>query len=196
MPEPARAKPGRPRDPSKDDAALEATTALIAENGFHRLRIDDIAARAGIPKSTIYRRWPSLHALVIDAYRVAFPVPDFDPDLDPFEFIDLVIDATASVVERDALGATLPIAGATIMQDEDLAEQFAAAFVDPYMEALTGAIQRGEAEGRFTTALPAEDLAAMVMGRFAMGAIFKRRRTDPAAIKKSVRVLLGVPQSP
>jgi AcrR family transcriptional regulator len=49
---------GRPRDPSCDAAILEATVELIAEVGYDRTSLDAVAARAGVSKPTIYRRWP------------------------------------------------------------------------------------------------------------------------------------------
>lgn len=49
---------GRPRDPSCDRAILGATIELLAEVGYDRTSIDAVAARAGVSKPTIYRRWP------------------------------------------------------------------------------------------------------------------------------------------
>jgi AcrR family transcriptional regulator len=49
---------GRPRDPSVDEAILEATIALLAELGYDRMTVDAVASRAGVSKPTIYRRWP------------------------------------------------------------------------------------------------------------------------------------------
>jgi AcrR family transcriptional regulator len=49
---------GRPRDPSCDLAILQATIELLAEVGYDRTSIDAVAARAGVSKPTIYRRWP------------------------------------------------------------------------------------------------------------------------------------------
>jgi AcrR family transcriptional regulator len=66
--------PGRPRSALADDAIIEATLALLVDEGFDRLSMDAVAARAGVGKATIYRRWPSKEALVIDAVaRRALP---------------------------------------------------------------------------------------------------------------------------
>lgn len=59
--------PGRPLDSSRDAAILRATLEGLVELGYDRLSMDDIARRAHAGKGTLYRRWPSKAALVVDA---------------------------------------------------------------------------------------------------------------------------------
>src|SRR4051794_23051797 len=58
---------GRPRDARCDHAILQATLDLLAEGGAGSLSIDGVAARAGAGKATIYRRWTSKEALLLEA---------------------------------------------------------------------------------------------------------------------------------
>jgi AcrR family transcriptional regulator len=60
-------KPGRPRSAQAHKAILNSTLELLAEEGFQGLSIEEVAARAGVGKTTIYRRWSSKEELVIDA---------------------------------------------------------------------------------------------------------------------------------
>lgn len=60
-------RPGRPRDPSRDVAILDATLSLLAETGYGALTMEAVAARAGVGKATVYRRWPGKEQLVVDA---------------------------------------------------------------------------------------------------------------------------------
>ncbi|MEJ8280896.1 TetR/AcrR family transcriptional regulator [Pseudonocardia spirodelae] len=48
-------------------ATLEAALALAAELPYPQVTIEAIAARAGVGKATIYRRWPHRGALMVDA---------------------------------------------------------------------------------------------------------------------------------
>ncbi|WP_029145185.1 TetR/AcrR family transcriptional regulator [Microbacterium luticocti] len=61
-------------------AILEAALAELAEVGYAQVTMDAVARRAGASKASLYRRWPSRAALVVDAvYRVA-PDPEHPPD--------------------------------------------------------------------------------------------------------------------
>ncbi len=58
---------GRPLDPTRDAAILQAALDGLAEVGYDRLTMDEIAARAHAGKGALYRRWPSKAALIVDA---------------------------------------------------------------------------------------------------------------------------------
>jgi AcrR family transcriptional regulator len=64
---PTRRPRGRPRDARADQAILAAALEAMAEAGVRDLRVDDVAARAGVGKATIYRRYRSKDALVAAA---------------------------------------------------------------------------------------------------------------------------------
>ncbi len=65
-------RPGRPRDECVEAEIVEACLDLLVEVGFSRLTVDGVAARAGVGKATIYRRWPSKGALVLAASECVF----------------------------------------------------------------------------------------------------------------------------
>ncbi|MFG1652121.1 TetR/AcrR family transcriptional regulator [Micromonospora sp. NPDC049275] len=65
-----RGPPGPPRSLRADEAIIEATLDLLAEGStIEALSIEAIAARAGVGKATIYRRWAGKDALLLDALR-------------------------------------------------------------------------------------------------------------------------------
>lgn len=47
-------------------AVMDATQDVLVEHGFHGLTMDQVAARAGVGKTTVYRRWGSRAGLVTD----------------------------------------------------------------------------------------------------------------------------------
>jgi AcrR family transcriptional regulator len=63
-----RKAPGRPRDARADEAILAAVLALLTGGqSADGISIEAVAAKAGVGKATIYRRWPNKEALLIDA---------------------------------------------------------------------------------------------------------------------------------
>jgi AcrR family transcriptional regulator len=74
-----RRGPGRPREERVTGAVLEAVLALATEQGVEAVTMDAVAARAGVSKPAIYRRWKSKQELVIAAAETRIgllPVPD------------------------------------------------------------------------------------------------------------------------
>lgn len=71
---------GRPRNPGTDERITAAAAELILQHGFEGTTMDDVAARAGVGKATVYRRWPSKEDLAVAAvetlYAEEFPEPD------------------------------------------------------------------------------------------------------------------------
>ena len=78
--EPVRRGRGRPRDPETDKRIVAAAADLMLQRGFDRMTVDDVAARAGVGKATVYRRWPSKQDLAVEAmtelFATEFPEPD------------------------------------------------------------------------------------------------------------------------
>ena len=65
--------PGRPRSVDRDEAIVAAAIDELIANGYSGLSIEAVAARAGVAKTTIYRRWAGKDELVLaarpDIYR-------------------------------------------------------------------------------------------------------------------------------
>jgi len=75
---PAYRRPGRPRSEQADQAIIEATLDLFGEQGFEGVCVEAVAARAGVGKATIYRRWPNKEELLLAALgsmKSPFPEP-------------------------------------------------------------------------------------------------------------------------
>jgi AcrR family transcriptional regulator len=62
-----RRGPGRPRSPQADAAILRAALSVLAEDGWPGFTVEKVAARAGVAKTTLYRRWSSRADLAVGA---------------------------------------------------------------------------------------------------------------------------------
>ncbi len=71
---------GRPRSTKADAAIRLAVIELLAEGGYHGLRVDDVAERSGVSKTTIYRRYPAKATLVVGVLEFIrseqIPIPE------------------------------------------------------------------------------------------------------------------------
>lgn len=71
---------GRPRDPELDARIREHALDLLLDRGIEGTTMDEVAARAGAGKASVYRRWSSKEELVLDALdhvvRAEVPIPD------------------------------------------------------------------------------------------------------------------------
>ena len=73
-------RPGRPRSQQSRAAVLRATSELMREVGLRAMTTDDIAARSGASKATIYKWWPNKYAVAVEAFLSEMAVESPDPD--------------------------------------------------------------------------------------------------------------------
>ena len=72
-------RPGRPRSEQAEQAIIEATLDLFGEQGFEGVCVEAVAARAGVGKATIYRRWPNKEELLLAALgSMKSPIPELE----------------------------------------------------------------------------------------------------------------------
>src|SRR5215475_6460046 len=98
---------GRPRDPDVDRAILRETLTQLDDGGYERLRVADVGRRAGVGLGSLYRRWPTKYALVVDALRAAAPADQAEPTDDPVEDLVAVLAGLAEELSRH--GALLSV---------------------------------------------------------------------------------------
>lgn len=140
---------GRPRSEHTERAILVAVTALLAERGLADITMDEVAARAGVSKASVYRRWPSKGTLAFDAFMAAFLERQPSPDSgDLGRDLLAALRSWARAVRRPTTGRTLKGLIAEIQSDPELADAWRERFVIPvrarHRLLAERAIQRGE----------------------------------------------------
>ncbi len=127
----ARKRAGRPRSADADRAILAATRASLAEQGWGGLTLGDVAARAGVAKTTLYRRWPGKNELVVDAIAALFEEQLDLPDSGGLEAdIEGVVLRCAELLGRPDTGTALMAVLAEAGRDEALRRRIRSAIVD------------------------------------------------------------------
>lgn len=158
-----RRSPGRPRDIGADQAILSATLDLLYKRGYTGLTIDEVAVRAGVAKTTIYRRWPSkpvlVAAAVSDRAAMTFTMPDTGSTrLDLVELIRLASSALS--------GASGVIMRALIRESgqSDLLLALVQGIVHSRRELYTAVLDRAVARGDLPADLDRELFIDLLMG--------------------------------
>ena len=111
---------------------VSATAQLLDEVGFASMTIEEVAARAGAGKATIYRRWPTKGALAMDALMAeidpAAPFPDTGSAIEDFR---LQLRAVARVFNRPRIRHTVTGVVSEGQSDPELPSAFAERYMNP-----------------------------------------------------------------
>ena len=139
-----------PRVERSRQAILEATLQLLARDGdVGSLTVEAVAARSGVAKTTIYRRWRDKWELALDAVmidmlpRLDEPVDVGDTRKELLTFINSVVKMLATPPYGQAMQALV----SQIATDADLARVYREQVVEPRHAELTPVIKRGIARG-------------------------------------------------
>ena len=144
-----------PRVERSKAVILDATLALLAEEGVGGLTVDAVAARAGVGKATVYRHWSSRAELVVDA--VSTLVVD-DEAVDHGNLRDdlrAVYERISQVCSTGILAQVMPTLAEAASRDPELGTVHRE-FVDRRRRHLMSALERAEARGELR---PGVDLA-------------------------------------
>jgi AcrR family transcriptional regulator len=139
---------GRPRDARTDRAILEATLELIAELGVYEFRTEDVAARAGVGKGAIYRRYDSKDALVTAAIAALVGEEIAVPDTGSTREDLLVLMREAVHLYSGSLaGRLMPNLIGAMARKRDLAKAVREGFLAARRAALSEVLRRGITRG-------------------------------------------------
>ncbi|QRO02675.1 TetR/AcrR family transcriptional regulator [Archangium violaceum] len=168
---------------------LEATLEELALVGYGALRIEDVAARAGVNKTTIYRRWPMKQELVDAALHSVTVARIIQPDTGSLRGDLLEIGRHMATLMSSAEGQALR----RILIAEERNPEFMAiaGLLRESMDALPlpvieAARTRGELAPGLESVLPFQVLAASVQHRLFM----ERRGIDEGYLEQLVDLIL------
>jgi AcrR family transcriptional regulator len=184
-------RPGRPRDARHDQAILEATLVMLRERGYGGLTIDGVAARAGVGRPTIYRRWASKPALVVaalvDSARLALPMLDTGSLRD-----DLIAVQRHQVELMNSPDNRRVTAGliADLAADPQLAERYVTEYLVPRRAAVWQVLQRGVDRGELDANVDFAFVYDLLVGPLFMRAVVWGEPLAPEAAEKTADVIL------
>jgi len=180
---------GRPRSEEAHQAILDATLALLAEVGFSALTVEGVAARAGVGKATIYRRWTSKVPLVVEAFGGLPAFSDFDTGSLAGD-LKSMLRAYLDLFNKTPLATVLPALASERAHDPALAELF-----NPVLRQrrspLLAALERARDRGELAADVDLELAADLIVGPIAVRLFFTGRRIQPKMVDPMVEMALG-----
>src|SRR6202045_120275 len=174
---PANRRPGRPRSEQAEQAIIEATLDLFAEQGFEGVGAEAVATRAGVGKATIYRRWPNKEELLLAAFgSLKSPFPE----LAGVSVRDDLL-AMVKVMCADKSDPRKARRYALLLGDGDkyprLMARYMETVVEPRREAMRAVIRRGTQTGELRPDTDVE-IAMLTL----TGACMAREKTPDGAL--------------
>jgi AcrR family transcriptional regulator len=161
--------PGRPRSGAADQAILDAALAVFAESGLDGLTVEGVAARAGVGKATIYRRYPCKVDLVIAAARALTDAEVPKPDTGSVDGdLRAIVRNLVRLVTTTVAGRAVPQLVAEAERNDEMRQahsQFIAGRRAGTMDALRSGIERGELRPDTDVDLVAEMATAPIFFR-------------------------------
>jgi AcrR family transcriptional regulator len=158
-----RKAPGRPRSARADEAITEAVLDLLADGiAFEALSMEAVAARAGVGKATIYRRWPNKEALIVDA------VATVKGDLPKIGGVSIRDDLVAllrpmGAPQHSRAGKITPCLLTELQRNPEL-NQCYQRITEPRRELMREVLRRGVREGLLRPDIDLEIVMTMLVG--------------------------------
>lgn len=183
------ARIGRPRSQKAERAIVEATLDILSERGIADLTIESVAARAGVGRPTIYRRWPSKLALVMAAITTLPELRVPETGTLHGDLRKLAADVLA-ILRSSPLGRVLPHLFSERSDDAALREAIARYKTDRSAPWVT-VIQRGIARGELPPGTSREIVQVLVGGAVMQQFWTGGHPRDAAVLDEVVSIVLA-----
>ncbi|MFF1307902.1 TetR/AcrR family transcriptional regulator [Streptomyces sp. NPDC058307] len=194
---PAPRAAGRPRSAAADTAILAATRAALVELGWSKLTLGDVATRAGVAKTTLYRRWAGKNELVVDAVAELFDELELPDSGTLAADIEGVVLQFAAILARPEAKNGLMAVVAESCRDDALRERIRSSIVDRQKRLVLQGRERAQARGELPP--PADPVEAartadlifdMVAGAVVHRTLVSAEPADEAWVRGFTQVLL------
>ena len=178
-------RPGRPRSELAEQAIIAAALAVFAECGPDAMGIEQVAARAGVGKATIYRRWPGKEDLLLDvvgALRTPLPQPQgrsVRADL------TALVEALCKEAADPRRGRQFALLLGDGLKYPRLLARYNELVMEPRREVLASVLRRGLATGELREGVDVDAAVALLTGAV-LARIGRGREVTDARYAQSV----------
>lgn len=183
--------PGRPRSARSHQAMLQATLELLAEVGFETMSIEAIASRAGVGKTTIYRRYSRKAELVADAIesiREEVLIPDTGS---LWGDMDALIQNAAQISLNPLGRQTVAMIISSASSNAEFAQIYWTKYLQPRREAFAVVVERAKARQEVKPDLDPGLVFDTMSGIMLYGMIFQPTSESwEAYVRRSLELIL------
>ena len=187
-------EPVDPRVERSRQVILQAALDELGQVGYGMFRIESVAARAGVGKSTIYRHWRDKLALIADAFETFHVqmVPNTEMG-SARERIESLVHHVAEVFVDSTFSVCIPALIEGAERDPRL-RRFHHRYSAERRQSLIDVIAEGVAAGDFSAGLDPELAALALLGPIVYSRLMSSEPFDPARTHDLVDAVLGVPR--
>jgi|CZKL01.1.fsa_nt_gi AcrR family transcriptional regulator len=163
--EPRSARPrGRPSSDSVHRALVEAALEEFVERGYHAMSMESIAARAGVSKLSLYRRWNSKLAITAEVFRLLRETIPFEDHGSLESDIRSLIKQSIGSRDTKSTAKILLRTMGEISGNTELMALYREHILTPRMEQLRALLERAKARRELRSDLPIDVACAMIGG--------------------------------
>ncbi|MGQ4440246.1 TetR/AcrR family transcriptional regulator C-terminal ligand-binding domain-containing protein, partial [Streptomyces violaceoruber] len=188
---------GRPRSAAADTAILAATRAALVDLGWSKLALGDVATRAGVAKTTLYRRWAGKNELVVDAVAELFDELELPDRGSLAADIEGVVLQFAAILARPEARSGLMAVVAESTRDDALRERIRTSIVERQKRLVLEGRARAQARGELPPETDATEAARtadlifdVVAGAVVHRTLVSARAADEEWVRGLTQVLL------
>ncbi len=189
---------GRPRSATADAAILEATRQGLVELGWSKLTLGAVATRAGVAKTTLYRRWAGKSELVVDAVAELFDELELPDRGSLAADIEGVVLQFAALLGRPETKTALMAVVAESTTDEPLRHRIRESIVDRQKRLVLAGRKRAQERGELpvepdasAAARTADLIFDVIAGAVVHRALVSAEPVDEEWARRFTLLLLG-----
>ncbi|WP_405058111.1 TetR/AcrR family transcriptional regulator [Kribbella sp. NBC_01505] len=185
---------GRPRDTAIEGRLLAAAAAELRHGGYDGLSIDRVAERAGVAKTTLYRRWASKAELVVALITTMREEVPFEPSDDPRADLTTLVTTIAANLTATPTSLIADLAAAAA-RDPRVGESVHALWADRH-RAVTDVVAKAQQAGIVLAHVAPAVLVDQLVGPLYYRLLVTGEPLTPDYARTLVLSVLGPEESP
>jgi AcrR family transcriptional regulator len=186
---PAHRAPGRPRSAQANKAIIDAIVDLLVSGGYREVTIEAVAARAGVAKTTIYRRWPSKAEMVVEAIT-ACKKDCLEAESCAGQTVACSLVGMLSMLSCSRIARVLTGLAVEMAHNQELAAAVREGLLKPNREVVLATLRRGVDTGEFRPDADLDVVADLLVGPMFFRILVSGAEVTPELAAETVDLVL------